>query len=110
MDRVRAIAVSLLLLLVPVQGVAAACAQLCVKATHEHTMTADPVQPGASHHCDDPADAGEPGGHCCHAQAFMMEPPLASAIVVPQSLEPSRFIARWTSFIPEEPSPPPILA
>ena len=108
-SRIRAFAVMLVVLLVPVQGLAAACAQLCVKAQAARHLVAVDVAAAHGHaDCSDPADPAGGEGKCCHAHTFMMEPPLPPSIVDVPSFQPLRFIADWTSFIPEEPSPPPI--
>jgi len=102
-------AAMLLVLLVPVQAMAAACAQICAKAQFaQHAAT---QMGGAGHHCDQTdgtGDAPVPDGKCCHAHTFMTEPPSTAAVAEPPAFEPLRFVARWRSFIPEEPSPPPI--
>ena len=103
----RWLAAILLALIVPMQATAAACAQLCMKAKAAHVMSAGPMHSGGHSDCD-PTEPASGDGKCCHAHTFMMEPPLPAAIVDIPSFEPLRFVVRWTSFIPEEPSPPPI--
>jgi hypothetical protein len=116
---VRILAALLLAILLPVQGWAAACAQICARMNEERhaaMMMAD----HAGQHEDAMQDGIAPhencgkselgAGKCCQAHVFivLMTPsfdpfPLASE-------HPAATIARWTSFIPEEPSPPPIVS
>ena len=102
----------LLALLLPVQGLAAACAQICLKAELQHAASAHAGEEAGGHDCHERSTPGDgaqhPDGKCCHAHTFMTEPPLPAAIVDIPSFEPLAFVASWTSFIPEEPSPPPI--
>ena len=105
----RVIAALLLAVLLPVQGLAAACAQLCLKAQAQHAMAATGAE--AVHDCRG-SGSGDEGpapadGKCCHGHTFN-EPPSVAAAVSASSFEPPGFVARWTSPIPEEPSPPPI--
>jgi hypothetical protein len=101
-----------LMFLLPVQGLAATCAQICAKAqASQHALSA--AEDPAGHHCHDSGDGRDdgvsvPDSKCCHAHAFMVEPPAVTAGVAPPSFQALPFVARWTSFIPEEPSPPPI--
>jgi hypothetical protein len=113
-ESLRWLAAFLLMLLLPVQGLAGACAQMCLKA---QAITQGLVAPDAAshdshHHCDESGDAGSGSGtgegKCCHAHSFMMKPPSIPTAVSLPAFEPLRFVAGWTSFIPEEPSPPPI--
>jgi hypothetical protein len=110
----RWLAALLLMLLLPVQGLAGACAQMCLKAQAvKHGLAAaDAASHGSHHHCDESGDAGSGSGsgegQCCHAHSYMMEPPAIPTVVSLPAFEPLRFVVRWTSFIPEEPSPPPI--
>ena len=117
----RLAAAVLLAILLPVQGAAAACAQLCALASFDRNGVAAEVQPvhdthshAASHHdgTDSHADhcgkSGMAAEKCCQAHTLMAELALVPAAVSPPSFERSWFVARWTNFIPEEPSPPPI--
>jgi hypothetical protein len=108
----RLLAALLLMLLLPVQGLAAACAQLCVKAQAAQLMAQSAGDAGEAHDCHGsgkhdrnlpPAD-----GKCCHGHTFMMQPAVAETDGASPAIPPLAFVARWTSFIPEEPSPPPI--
>lgn len=110
--RARWIAAFFLALLLPMQGLAAACAQICLQAQASQHVGA--VHEGDGHGCHEPSGqhdgAPMPDGKCCHAHTFMMERASAAVVVAPASFQPLRFVARWTSFIPEEPSPPPIVS
>ncbi len=111
----RVLAALLLALVLPIQGWAAACAQICARVAHEREAAVH-VQHEMPGTVDDEVDHGHCGksemgaGKCCQAHVFMTpdvhtpdaERP-ASAVVAP-------FAAAWTSFIPEEPSPPPIVS
>jgi hypothetical protein len=110
---IRFFAALLLAFMLPVQGWAAACAQICAIGSDErHAVMmvvahADGDQDGAPDH--DHCDKSDMGaGKCCQAHTFMVELPIAVALGPIPSFEPHSFVARWTNFIPEEPSPPPI--
>ena len=103
-------AIALLLsVLVPFQVGAVACAQICGAGTEQSAASVSVAHDeggGASHehHCD----KTESPGKCCQGHsvmAFWNVP--VSAVAVP-AFERAFFVARWTNFIPEEPSPPPI--
>jgi hypothetical protein len=99
------------MLLLPVQGLAAACAQLCVKAQAAKLLAvasvATDTTDGDEHaHCGNPGGSGE--SNCCHAHTYVGVPRFALAVPEIPAFEPRRFVARWTSFFPEAPSPPPI--
>lgn len=116
---VRFLAALMLVFMVPVQAGAAACAQLCATAAFEHRL-ADAVAGGDhesageqespaedlmhGHHCD----KSDPVGKCCHGHTAMAQQAAVAAPVVVPPFERAWFVARWTNFIPEEPSPPPI--
>ena|SRR5687767_10124018 len=112
----RWLAAFLLMLLLPIQGLAAACAQVCMKAQAAALMAAPSQGDGEpAHDCHGSANhdgqgvPGVPGeGKCCHAHTVMAPPQVAVIDVPPPVPHPPHFVARWTSFIPEEPSPPPI--
>jgi hypothetical protein len=104
--RARWLAAFLFALMLPVQGLAAACAQICLKGQVAHLMQASAVHDGGQvHDCHDPAAPEEgtpPGeGKCCHAHTFMMEPPAIVTDVSVPDVQPVHFVARWTSYIPE---------
>jgi hypothetical protein len=113
----RFVAALLVALLVPLQGYAAACAQICAAAGNGHGGTQAPVaaaHEGEGHCHGEPAgtteEPGAPGlgGKCCQAHVFTVDFSAAiSGSAPPLVVEPA-FVARWTSFIPDEPSPPPI--
>lgn len=114
----RFIAALMLAFMVPVQAGAAACAQICTSVMleqHEavdeqavHAHDAEPGDAGADlmheHHCD----KSDAAGKCCQGHAGMTQRTIAASIVSIPAFERSFFVARWTNFIPEEPSPPPI--
>ena len=118
----RVVAVFLLALLLPVQGWAAACAQICARVNqahqaammsdvaehHVHHDVATPDEGFAGHeHCGD-SEIG--AGKCCQSHTFVVTISIELVVASIPSFERHFFVARWTSFIPEEPSPPPIAA
>ncbi len=110
----RILAATLFALLLPVQGVAAACAQICAQL-HAGEAVAEPQPaPGeaVSHgHAapEGPCHESDVGaGKCCKAHTFLMDLPVPTVSAAPAFFERDFSVARWTSFIPEEPSPPPI--
>ena len=109
---VRLTAALVLALLLPVQALAAVCAQICAQTQQErHAQVPAPAQEhaqdSADRHCTE-TDTGMGAGKCCHAHTFLVD--ISSSTVAPAPATPVRtsFVARWASFIPEEPSPPPI--
>ena len=115
--RFRFAAVLLLALMLPIQGWAAACAQICARVQHQHAGKAIAAN-HAGHH--DPSGGDQTGGDhctksdlgagkCCQAHVFLVQPQLLAAISAPV-LSHDSFIARWTNFIAVEPNPPPITA
>lgn len=117
----RFMAALMLAFMVPVQAGAAACAQVCTafmlqhqagsSIADEHSANArasphDDVGDGLmhGHHCDNSDAAGK----CCQGHTGMTQRTIAPSIVSIPAFEPYFFVARWTNFIPEEPSPPPI--
>ena len=122
MDRMpRFLAAALLAVLLPVQGYAGACAQICAVANAGTAPAAMAADGDAESHCAQhgpesapaPAD-GEASvfgaGKCCQAHVFTLDqaPGVVSADKAPPARE--TLVARWSSFIPDEPSPPPIAA
>lgn len=110
----RLAAALLLALLLPVQGVAAACAQICAQLDAGHPVesvaAADSVAHG-SHDSEGPChDPEMVAGKCCNAHAFLIDLPVATVAASPAFFERDFSVARWSNFIPEEPSPPPIPA
>jgi hypothetical protein len=105
----RRLAPFLLALLLPVQGLAAACAQICLEA-HAQAMAQAASDAGEDCHGSAGGEAGSPtaDGKCCHGHTFMMQPPVDAFTGALPAIPPLAFVTRWTSFIPEEPSPPPI--
>ena len=123
----RYLAFALLALLLPLQAAAGACAQICAltaasqrapasQVDAHHDMSGHEEHPGGKdlafpdtglpHQDCDKSDIG--AGKCCQAHAYLAVPlatiPAQSAHAI-ERVEPE---ARWVSFIPEEPSPPPI--
>ncbi|MGH7186758.1 MAG: hypothetical protein ACREIB_10850 [Pseudomonadota bacterium] len=111
----RMLAALLLAMLLPIQGFAAACAQICAMVQADRhiaamALAAQGVSEGESadgSHCGD-SEMG--AGKCCQAHAFMIDVQVPVIKAVEPFHERAFFIARWTNFIPEEPSPPPIPA
>jgi len=107
----RVAAALIIALLLPVQGFAAACAQICARtqqAAHAAMLaSAGDNEAGAADHCGK-TDTG--AGKCCKAHAFMIDLPSAAAAATSVFHEHACFVARWTNFIPEAPSPPPIVS
>lgn len=110
----RILAAVLLALLLPVQGWAAACAQICARVGEERraAMMAAAQQNESSEEEDamhDHCGKSEMGaGKCCQSHVFVVQLPLLRMASAAPSFERTLFVARWTNFIPEQPSPPPI--
>lgn len=106
----RFVAALWLALILPVQGMAAASAEISLEAqaTVHDAVMADADESDGHHHCDDSTGPGD--GKCCNGHTFMTEAPGALAAVFLPSFEHRLYVARWTNFIPEEPSPPPIVS
>jgi hypothetical protein len=67
-----------------------------------HGMDAD----GSTQHpCDEPGDGAL---KCCHTHAAWLDTRVTTVVPLAPSFERRPFACRWTNFIPEEPSPPPI--
>ena len=120
---VRLLAILALALAVPLQAGAAACAQLCTSAAFGHAdaasvsaqvpgdaradlhdAVADDSLPGR--HCDKP----DASGKCCQGHGAMAHASVHVPSVLIPAFDRAAFAARWSSFIPEEPSPPPIFS
>jgi hypothetical protein len=119
----RFVAMLLLALLLPLQGYAAACAQICAVAGHGKAAAGHDMREAAeienhAHHdgmhghqtpahedCD---ESSLGAGKCCQAHVFVIDQPHPVLSQEAPGLVRTFFVARWTSFIPEEPSPPPI--
>ena len=100
------LAALLLVILVPVQAGAAACALIC-----EAHSDAKPAPHASSdvpheHHCDTHDTAGK----CCHGYTVMIHPSVLAPVVPGPAFECALFVVRWTNFILEKPSPPPIVS
>lgn len=117
----RFVAALMLAFMVPVQAGAAACAQLCATVAFQHHLTeataqehAGPVtaesgdgsNDGMMHGHD--CDKSDAAGKCCQGHAVMTQGAFHTSAVLVPAFEREFFVARWTNFIPEEPSPPPI--
>ena len=111
----------LLALAVPVQGAAAASMAIWMQAPAK-VVVSDHADMGSGEHATHamPADDGHeqghcgpgemPSGKCCQAHAYVVQSPSGAIRGEPQGFDPAPAVARWTNFIPEEPSPPPIRA
>jgi hypothetical protein len=95
----------LLALLLPLQGLAGACAQICAVANAvPHEM---PASMDATGHEDcEKSDIGT--GKCCQGHVYLAVPLATPAVGEAPARERATLAPRWVSFIPEEPSPPPI--
>ena len=119
---IRCVAALLVALLLPVQGFAAACAQICAATRNAQMHAVTAVDGGAAEtgdeHC---AGHGEPrsphgeddgstlgAGKCCQAHVFAVDRPASAQTPESHSAVRNVFVARWSNFIPDEPSPPPI--
>ena len=104
----RIVAILLLGFLLPLQGFAAACAQICAarQATAAHEAAMQDEGASAPDHCGK-SDMGV--GKCCKAHAFMIDVAVPHVEGTPPFHVHAAPAARWTSYFPEEPSPPPIL-
>jgi len=101
----RVCAYLLLALLLPLQGLAGACAQICAVANaapQEMPASAD----GAGHEDCDKSDIGT--GKCCQGHVYLAVQLASFDAAVTPALDRPALAQRWVSFIPEEPSPPPI--
>jgi len=118
---IRHVAAVLVAVLLPIQGYAAACAQICAASGKVHASMAHDSAHEADSHChQEPAeapahpgegDAPNPGvAKCCQAHVFAID--RIAATTGPDKSHPVQvtFVARWSSFIADEPSPPPIAA
>ena len=115
---IRYLAALLVALLLPVQGYAAACAQICAANGRAHADMAVDAQEGGGH-CheapgeapppEDEGDASHPGlGKCCQAHVFVFDRAAAPAGPGNTQSPANPYVARWSSFIADEPLPPPI--
>ena len=113
----RFIAAVMLAVLLPVQGYAAACAQICAatNAGLAHAGASAEDDGHCAEHAPKPESKHGDGeastlgaGKCCQAHVFVLEQPAAAPILDRMPPAPATFVARWTSYIPDEPSPPPI--
>jgi len=125
--RSRFLAAALLALMLPVQGWAAACAQICAQTQHlSGDGAVDHAAMGhAGHEAQDEAslaqDAGGAGGShcgsselgagkCCQAHTFLVDATVLEIIGSHEHFAPVPSVARWVSFIPGRPHHPPIPA
>ena len=115
----RFVAAAMLAVLLPVQGYAAACAQICA-ATMGSSPAHQATGGGDEGHCAEhgpqptsPHGDGEdhPGtGECCQSHVFTVDQPASASRLERETPARATVVARWRSFIPDEPSPPPIAA
>ena len=106
---IRLLAILVLALAVPLQAGAAACVHLCTFASGDshavhHDAAGHDADPG--HHCDKP----DASGKCCQGHGAVVQDALRVPSVRVGAFDRAAFVARWASFIPEEPSPPPIVS
>jgi hypothetical protein len=120
----RAAAALLLAMMLPIQGWAAACAQICALAQQPRHSEEAAAQHGshdadpAAMESDAPVDShadhcgkSEIGaGKCCQAHVYLAEPAVTLRAVSIPSFDRDPFVSSWTSFVPEELNPPPIAA
>ncbi len=122
----RSVAILLVALLLPVQGAAAACAQICAGFEAKMEASAATMDANLAHHGHEATPATEDGapvsghdhcglselgaGKCCEAHVFVVALPEATPAPAAASFGVHGFEARWASFFPEDPSPPPIAA
>ena len=114
---IRYLAALLVAVLLPIQGYAAACAQICAANGRSHADVAA-VDHEAGGHChevpaqpppEEDADESHVGlAKCCQAHVFAFDGVSAPAGQASGDFPETPYLARWSSFIPDEPSPPPI--
>ena len=113
----RIVAALMLALVVPVQAAVAACPDVCATALLGQEAIGDEAPQQATaidhgdigdqthgHHCD----KSDAQGKCCQGHSVMTHAGTQSPVVSAPGFEGAAFVARWTNFIPEEASPPPI--
>lgn len=118
---IRCVAAFVVAVLLPIQGYAAACAQICAIGGKGHaSMTADGAHEDDDHCHQAPAETTphpEEGdtpslglAKCCQAHVFAVDRVVVAA--GPDKSHPvqANYVAGWSSFIADEPSPPPIAA
>ena len=116
----RFVAAAMLAILLPVQGYAAACAQICA-VTHDAAQAAMAGGEAGEGHCAEHAPKSAPthgdgedktlgAGKCCQAHVFTVDQPASASRLEQSAHARVTLVARWSSFIPDEPSPPPIAA
>ena len=121
---IRHLAAVLVALLIPIQGYAAACAQICAANGRSHVGMSREVQNAGDHCHEAPAEAPKapdapqgpeegdvpgPGlAKCCQAHVFAFDRAAGAAAPDAYRPAPSCFVVRYSSFIADEPSPPPI--
>ena len=108
----------LLAVAVPLQAGAIAFAQASASSglpgphSHHHVHDDGDAQDHGSHDTGPADPCDEPGGggliKCCHSHAVWVDVATNLVALIPPTFERDWFVARWTSFIPEDPSPPPI--
>jgi hypothetical protein len=105
--RFRWFAAVLLALLLPAQGWAAACAQICAQARsshHEAAMQSD-ADAATRHHCESNTQGA---GKCCQAHVFLVMASVPEFTGAHEHLTPDAAAAPWVNFIPDSPHHPPI--
>jgi len=117
MSSLRTLLTAILLIALPLQGVAAympmiACADghAAQSDAHQHSSQADPEHDTAAHdHHQGNTDSTESaGGHsCCHHVVSAAVPTLIASIPAAPSILAARIPLLYTLFIPELPQRPP---
>ena len=78
-------------------------------AKHAHAHQDEEHGAAMDHSTQDPCDdSGDGSLKCCHTHAAWLDSRATTVISAAAPPERRPFVSRWTNFIPEEPSPPPI--
>ena len=79
-------------------------------AKHVHAHAAgEQHEADVDHSTQDPCDdSGDGSLKCCHTHAAWLDMRVTTIVSAKAPPERRSFVSRWTNFIPEEPSPPPI--
>ena len=107
----RTLLACILALALPLQALAMAYVQATASlpeasAPHAHAGHAG-TQAGDS--TQDPCDdSGDGALKCCHTHAVWLHARVVQVVSAAAPPERRPFVSRWTNYIPEEPSPPPI--
>ena len=107
----RLFATFLLALLLPVQGWAAACAQICAlanQAERAEMMAALDGETGSHEASDHCANSETGAGKCCNAHVFLINVAVPAIEGCAAHEQFDAAVAHWVSFISETPYHPPI--